>query len=226
MSEASLVLDFFCSEKLDKFNEAWLKFSSLGLSVQKLGENPHFHSSYAKLPDVLDVLQKPLVDCGFIVFQLPLGGVDIHRLFMRITHAASGQYIQWIYSTPVSKKDPQGFASANTYAKRINLVSPFGLAEVDDDGNEASSKAKQDSKPAPAQPPASNKPAKPAIVEPIYGPKDNQQKIEFATIAVGCGIDGANESMLREVSDHCKGTPMKDLKAKILKYINDPVGAK
>jgi 2-methylisocitrate lyase-like PEP mutase family enzyme len=43
---------------------------------------------------------------------------------------------------PAVKKDPQGYASALTYARRYSLMAACGIAPEDDDGNSAARPAK------------------------------------------------------------------------------------
>lgn len=128
--------EFKTSDKLEEFTKAFSKFQSMHLSVKKDATNPHFRSTYASLPAVLETCRDSLALTGLSVLQLPLGGVEVSRLLNRITHS-SGQFIQWVYTTPITKKDPQGIGSAITYSRRYSLTSSLGLPEVDDDGNNA-----------------------------------------------------------------------------------------
>lgn len=125
------------SEKLDEWNKAYAKFQAMHVSVKKDSENPHFRSTYASLPAVLESCREGLALSNFTILQLPLGGVEVCRLLTRISHS-SGQFVQWISTTPISKKDPQGIGSGITYLRRFNITSSLGLSELDDDGHEAS----------------------------------------------------------------------------------------
>lgn len=129
--------EFKTSEKLEEFNKAFNKFQAMHLSIKKDAQNPHFRSSYASLPQVIETCREALTANGFSILQLPLGGIDVSRLLNRITHNSS-QFVQWIFTTPIAKKDPQGIGSAITYSRRYNLTSSLGLPESDDDGHEAS----------------------------------------------------------------------------------------
>jgi len=51
----------------------------------------------------------------------------------------SGEMLECgIVHFPAVKKDPQGYASALTYARRYSLMASCGIAPEDDDGNAAS----------------------------------------------------------------------------------------
>lgn len=128
--------EFKTSEKLEEFTKAFTKFQSMHLSVKKDAENPHFRSTYASLPSVIESCRNGLADADLSFLQLPLGGLECSRILNRITHSSS-QYVQWIYTSPISKKDPQGIGSAITYGRRYCLTSSLGLPESDDDGNAA-----------------------------------------------------------------------------------------
>jgi hypothetical protein len=45
----------------------------------------------------------------------------------------SGEYLEEVWSVPVSKQDAQGYGSALTYARRYMLQAIVGLAPIDDD---------------------------------------------------------------------------------------------
>lgn len=119
--------------------------------------NPHFKSNYASLASCLAAC-KPLHKQGIAVFQPPQpAGPDGVRVVTLLVHS-SGEWIRGELYMPAAKRDPQGFGSALSYARRYCLSSTANLAADDDDGQEA-----QRSKPGPAR---SAPPAPPAPVDP------------------------------------------------------------
>jgi len=62
-------------------------------------------------------------------------GVAIETIFI---HESGEQISGGIFRVPAGKQDPQGYASALTYARRNSLMAASGIAPEDDDGNAAS----------------------------------------------------------------------------------------
>jgi len=137
MTATTEAQDFSHSKDLGELLEALTKFQNSNVTVKKDAKNPHFKSTYTSLPNLLETIHEPMQKHGLSVLQLPLGGIEICRLLIRLSHA-SGQYVQWLFSTPVSKRDPQGIGAATTYLRRYSLTTVLGLPEEDDDGNTAS----------------------------------------------------------------------------------------
>ena len=106
--------------------------------------NPHFKSKFANLSAVIDVINGPLLDNGIVVEQFPMfhgdGMVAVNTV---ITHVDGHSEAVNGIPFPLGKKDAQGIGSAITYARRYALMSIFGLAPEDDDGNRASEPQKQ-----------------------------------------------------------------------------------
>lgn len=107
--------------------------------VKKAGENPHFKSSYAELPDVIDAVIPVLNKNGIVVVQLPtdVGQPNVLALTTLLLHAESGESVSGTAVTPLGKEDPQGYMAAITYLRRGSLMSALGLKAVDDDGEAA-----------------------------------------------------------------------------------------
>jgi hypothetical protein len=104
--------------------------------------NPFAKSNYATLESVLDVVSEPLTANGLVLTQWcgELAGekaVSL-RIYTRIEHAESSEYMQVSMLIPVAKSDAQGIGSAMTYGRRYTLKSALGIPEVDDDGAAAS----------------------------------------------------------------------------------------
>jgi hypothetical protein len=104
--------------------------------AKKNSANPHFKSKYADLGSVIDAI-RPLSDDG-VWFRQVLheadNGVMIETLYTGFGATISAGTL----FMPADKRNPQGFGSALTYARRYALQTAFGLASEDDDGNAAS----------------------------------------------------------------------------------------
>lgn len=99
----------------------------------KDSKNPHFKSSYADLASVMDAIREPFRKYGLSYSQHPVG-----RNLVTILMHQSGEFIQSEMELLVEKPNMQGLGSAITYARRYSLAAIAGVAQVDDDGNEAS----------------------------------------------------------------------------------------
>lgn len=133
------------SEQVDKIFPALIKAQSEFKAVVLDSVNPHYRSKYASFDSVWSSVKDALKANGLAVL-LPLGKAEIGiTVTPRVIHT-SGQWLEGDASVfPVSKNDPQGVASATTYAKRIALTALLALAgDTDDDGNLASAATKSD----------------------------------------------------------------------------------
>lgn len=102
-------------------------------------ENPHFQNKFASLKAVLEAIIPALTENG--VFFAQDFVTEDGRCVCR-THLVheSGESIVFM-SPPMQpvKGDPQGWASASTYARRYGALAAAGIVgEPDDDGNAAS----------------------------------------------------------------------------------------
>ncbi len=133
----------------------------------KSASNPHFKSTYAPLDEIVAYVRPLLAKHGLAVVQgaALLGETPVLRT--RLLHTSGEELISDYPLNPV-KPDPQGFASAVTYARRYSLLAMLNLAgDDDDDANAASSRpgAKPTPPPATAKP-GGNGAAKPAAPPP------------------------------------------------------------
>jgi len=116
----------------------------------KDSKNPHFRNTYASLESVLDAVTGPLLANGIALVQTMKPTNDDTLLETTLWHAESGESIVSTVALSPAKKDPQGYAAACTYYRRLSIKSMLGLAEVDDDGNAASQPVTHSAKPGPA----------------------------------------------------------------------------
>lgn len=104
--------------------------------VHKGANNPFFKSKYADLVSVLGVIRPIWAKHGLGFMQFPSGDGNSAGVLTRVMHK-SGEWIEYEYSLPLAKKDPQAAGSAITYARRYSLMSIAGLPAIDDDAETA-----------------------------------------------------------------------------------------
>jgi hypothetical protein len=126
------------SENINELITALAKAQAvIGVAI-KQKDNPFFRSKYADLPAIWDVIREPLSRNGIAVIQAPQHDLE-GNVYLETTIAhASGQWIRSSYPVTPVKPDPQGYASALTYARRYTLSAMCGVVQDDDDGNAAS----------------------------------------------------------------------------------------
>ena len=134
------------SETITKIAPALLKAQKAITFAAKDAKNPHFKSTYADLPAVIDAVKSALNDNGIMFMQTATDSEPTTlRMTTRLIHE-SGEWVEDTATMPIAKTDPQGYGSAITYARRYCLAAITGLYQDDDDGNKT--------KPAPAKPEA------------------------------------------------------------------------
>jgi enamine deaminase RidA (YjgF/YER057c/UK114 family) len=136
-------------------------------SALKGNVNPHFKSKYADLAAVKEACGDALSANGIAVVQAH--GFEGERFILttRLIHK-SGQWLESQYLIKPVKDDPQGYASATTYARRISLSSMVGVvADEDDDGNAASQRGNYEPPARPAPLPDATRAAKSYVDEAI-----------------------------------------------------------
>jgi hypothetical protein len=119
--------------------QAMLDFRVNVDSVTKDSTNPYFNSGYTSYNAVRETINPTLDMLGIVVIQAPmiLEGIDVLNTKVYMAHNPS-DFICSNIRLLMPKNDMQQLGGAITYAKRYSLVSLFGLAEEDDDGNKAS----------------------------------------------------------------------------------------
>jgi hypothetical protein len=110
----------------------------------KQSVNPHFKSKYADLASCIEAVISALNDNGIYLLQKTYEcetGITIQTIFI---HESGESLEAGFLRFPVIKNDPQGYASALTYARRNSLMASCGIAPEDDDGNASVSKNEVD----------------------------------------------------------------------------------
>lgn len=113
--------------------------SALMAGATKDRNNPFAKRDYATLESVLQAVSAPLCLAGLVLTQwageLSTDGRQRQvRIYTRIEHAESSEYMQVGMQIPVVKEDAQGIGSAMTYGRRYTLKAALGIPDVDDDG--------------------------------------------------------------------------------------------
>ena len=119
--------------------QALLDFRANVDSVTKDAENPFFKSKYVSYNKVRETINPTLDMLGICVVESPniLDGFDVLNTKIYMADNPSDM-IESNIRLLVPKGDMQQLGGSITYARRYALVSLFGLAVEDDDGNEAS----------------------------------------------------------------------------------------
>lgn len=104
--------------------------------------NPFAKSNYATLESVLEAVAEPFTSAGIVLTQwageMVGDKTQTLRVYTRLEHAESSEYMQISMMIPIVKADAQGIGSAMTYGRRYGLKSAVAIPEVDDDGAAAS----------------------------------------------------------------------------------------
>jgi hypothetical protein len=144
--------------------------------------NPAFRSKYADLGAVVEAIKPALVsnDLWFaqVTHEHP-GGVCVETI---VCHASGEQFSFGKLALPATKQDAQGYGSALTYARRYSLMSAFGIAAEDDDGNAASRRAPANDAPPPSPPRAK-----------LDGPHTSKSALKAALHGVVREIEGCGD---------------------------------
>lgn len=123
---------------MKNLNSALISFQSECPSISFDSINPHFKSRFASLAAIHKVIDPILSKHGLGVMQFPVSEEDKAGVVTRVIHA-SGEYIEYKFTVPLSKHDPQGACAAVSYARRYGISGALCLVtEEDDDGESAS----------------------------------------------------------------------------------------
>jgi hypothetical protein len=128
------------SEQIDALAGALSKAQAKITGALKDSANPFFKSKYADLASVWDACREQLSANGLAVIQTTDIDPDGVTVITTLAHS-SGQWIRGRLRMIPVKHDPQGIGSCLTYARRYALAAIVGVAQVDDDANQASGKA-------------------------------------------------------------------------------------
>ena len=115
-------MESYQSQDITELAKALLAVQSQLQPALKDAENPFTKSSYATLNSVMDTCRAALLTNGILVTQFPVPAETGHLgLATKLIHAESGQWHSSLAVVPLPRADPQGYGSAQTYARRNGL---------------------------------------------------------------------------------------------------------
>lgn len=94
-------------------------------------------SKYADLTAVIEAIKPALIAHGLFFTQRCQPAEDGVSVETVLHHSGGEKESLGTLYVPANKRDPQGFGSALTYARRYALQTAFGVPTEDDDGNAA-----------------------------------------------------------------------------------------
>lgn len=127
------------SAVVSELAEAMIQVQKALQPATKDAQNTFTNSRYATLSSVMGTCRQALLAQGIWITQYPVP-VEIGQLGLvtKMVHAETGQWQASLLVMPLSKKDPQGYGSAITYARRYALAALVGIViENDDDAESA-----------------------------------------------------------------------------------------
>ena len=131
-------MESYHSKDITELAKALLAVQSQLQPALKDAENPFTRSSYATLNSVMDTCRAALLANGILMTQFPVPAETGHLgLATKLIHAESGQWHSSLAVVHLPKADPQGYGSAQTYARRYALCAMLGIVTEDDDGEGA-----------------------------------------------------------------------------------------
>lgn len=135
-------------DSMDKVLPNFLNVVSSMSSISTDSNNSHFNSKYASLESVITFIKLALHKNNLCFTQNIIHAEGNDLLILDIYHS-SGQKICFgpLRIPAKSTTNPQDMKSGITYMRRTQLLTVFGLAEVDDDGQ--GERPFEPSKPAP-----------------------------------------------------------------------------
>ncbi len=158
------------SEDINDLGAALCKAQASLSHAHKDAANPFFKSTYATLASVWDACREALTGNGISVAQSP--ETDEKGMLLRTTLIhQSGQWMSSVIPLCGGLKNMQELGSALSYARRYGLASMVGVCPADDDdGNAASGRTEQQSRPAAKQPkPEPSRVPEPKFEGPTFG---------------------------------------------------------
>lgn len=116
-------------------------------AIERDQENPHFKSKFTSLDNLLAKTKPVLNRHGIVLTQAP-DFVD-GRLALRtiLTHASTGEKMDFAAPLSPSKDDPQGHGSAITYMRRYSAAAVLAIADQEDDDGDRMSQPSRSEQP-------------------------------------------------------------------------------
>lgn len=191
---------------MSELEKAFLKAQKSMEHVSKDATNPFFKSKYASYDSLVAAVKKPLNDAGLSFRHTSRWADSLYFVGSYLIYGETGEKTE-VFDVPVRVGNAQETGSALSYARRYSLGALCGIAAAeDDDGNAASGNSSQKSTGNVG-----------AIMPDTYTAATDQKK-PFASLALELGAADDSE-VLKEISNYCKGTPIKDLRKKIQEFL-------
>jgi len=184
---------------------ALVKVQATMETAKKTSTNPFYKSKYADLSTIWDAVRKPLTENGLAVSQWMerLAG-DAGWAMVTALYHTSGQCLSGMFPVVPIKDDPQGWGSAQTYARRYGLAALLGVtvADEDDDGNAAS---RTNGNGAQAQAHAAVAPKAPVPVAPAKAVEEPMPPLKEPAQSPAKFLTGlATEAQVARLEKECK----------------------
>lgn len=114
----------------------FLKAKQGFVATGKSARNDHQKYSYARLEDIYNAVEFSLIDNNIIIWHFcSINDAAQEELHTRLVHVESGQWIQDSRLLQTEKPGNQGKGIANTYMRKVAVLSLCSIApEEDDDG--------------------------------------------------------------------------------------------
>jgi len=137
-----LMVEENTSKTIGAIAGALAKAQSEMTMVEAKSTNPFFNSKYASLASVLETAMPALNKHGIALVQGNRWDTGDNGFYITSTLMhSSGEWIKSEIRMPIAKKDAHGIGAATTYGRRYLLSSMVGIAQADDDGNQAIKRA-------------------------------------------------------------------------------------
>lgn len=141
-------MENFQSEQINELAAAMVEAQKKFNGVKATESGYENRYTYATLQDCLDVAKEPLTENGLCVIQTMRVSPEGNNILVTDLIHKSGQWKRSEILIKPAKADAQSAGSAISYARRYAFNAIVGLAQVDDDAQEAMPKGKI---PAPPQ---------------------------------------------------------------------------
>lgn len=164
--------------------------------------------TYASFSDVLDECKRACQEAGLNLTQSASFDGDTFLMVTSVIHPTSGGVLTLPVLGAPMPKDPQALGSASSYYKRYQLMTVFGIATEDDDGQVATTQAR--SQPTRSQPRQQHDDT--SRDEPTgdlaqrINALTNAQKIAVKKLATAAGVanfmqpaDGTEQTMIEDI---------------------------
>lgn len=129
------------SETTGKILPAFEAFQAEIKHPLRTADNPFYSSKYTPLDALIDHVRPVLKKHGLYFTQEPWSDPTGVGVITTLFHTSGERMESEPYCVGVSKKDPQAYGAALTYARRYSLSALLGIASNSDDDAEVASRA-------------------------------------------------------------------------------------